>query len=212
MTPSPQQVSRPALIEWGVSSFVPTGETECGDMHLVKAIARGVLAAMVDGIGHGSEAAAAARVAVSMLKENAEEELVTLLRLCHRQLKGTRGAVLNVVTLDGGRNEMRWLGVGNVAGLLLRAHEGKTAASREGIAVRGGVLGYNLPPLRQTAALSIRPGDTVVLATDGISPGFAAEAGTDVSPAVMADRLCAKYATRRDDGMVLVIRYLGWSK
>jgi negative regulator of sigma-B (phosphoserine phosphatase) len=212
MTPSPQQTSQSSLIEWGISSFVPPGETESGDMHLVKAVHGGVLAALVDGVGHGTEAAAAARIAVSTLEANAAEGIIALMRLCHQRLKDTRGAVINLVTFDGGRDEMKWLGVGNVAGLLLRTRDGIAGGGRESIALRGGVVGYKLPPLHQATVLAIRPGDTVVLATDGINPDFTADAETETSPANMAERLCTKYATRRDDGMVMVVRYLGWKK
>jgi negative regulator of sigma-B (phosphoserine phosphatase) len=211
-TQSTQQMARPSLIEWSISAFVPPGETESGDMHLVKAVNRGVLAAMVDGVGHGTEAAAAARIAISTLESNADNKgIVALLHLCHQSLKGTRGAVIDLVSFDGDQNQMMWLGVGNVAGLLLRARAGTAGWTREGIPLRGGVVGYKLPPL-QASVLPVGPGDTVVLATDGISPDFGADADTETSPKEMAARLCRKCATRRDDGLVMVVRYLGWNK
>jgi negative regulator of sigma-B (phosphoserine phosphatase) len=190
---------------------VPPEETECGDMHLIKGVERGVLAAMVDGVGHGRVAAAAARLAVSTLEAHAGKGIVTLFRLCHQSLQGTRGAVINLVSFDGEQNEMMWLGVGNVAGVLLRTGGRKAGRPCEGLSPRGGVVGYKLPPL-QASVLPVEPGDTVVLATDGINPNFEADVDTEISPREMAARLCAKYANRRDDGMVLVVRYLGWNK
>jgi negative regulator of sigma-B (phosphoserine phosphatase) len=211
MTPSAELVSRAPLIEWGISSFVPPDETECGDMHLIKGVERGVLAAMVDGVGHGRGAAAAARIAVSTLEAHAAKGIVTLFHLCHKSLQGTRGAVINLVSFDGEQNEIMWLGVGNVAGVLLRTRGRKKGRTCEGMSPRGGVVGYKLPPL-QASVLSVGPGDTLVLATDGISPDFESDVDTEILPREMAARLCAKYATRRDDGMVLVVRYLGWKK
>ena len=211
MTLSAQQTSRSSLVEWSVSSFLPPGETESGDKCLVKDVSCGVLAAIVDGAGHGTEAAAAARVAVSTLEAHADEGVVALLRLCHQQLKGTRGAVINLAFFNGDQDEMTWLGVGNVAGLLLRRNGGNPAGIREGISLRAGVVGYKLPPL-QASAISVRPGDTVVLATDGIRRDFEEDVNCQTSPGDMAARLCAKFATGRDDGMVLVVRYLGWNK
>ena len=49
--------------------------------------------------------------------------------------------------LDGA---MTWLGVGNVTGLLLRADAG-AERKRESLLLRGGVVGYRLPPLRPVA-------------------------------------------------------------
>jgi hypothetical protein len=205
-TPLPQQIQLPSLIEWSISSIMSPDESESGDMHLVKATERGVLAALVDGAGHGTEAAVAARIAISALDAHSGEDIVALLRLCHESLKGTRGAVIDLVSFDGGGNRMTWLGVGNVAGLLVR---GRAGGAREAIPLRGGVVGYKLPALKATL-LTVGCGDTVVLATDGIHPDFEADVDTETPPGEMAARLCGKYATRRDDGMVMVLRYLGW--
>jgi negative regulator of sigma-B (phosphoserine phosphatase) len=88
MTPTRQPASRPSLIEWAASSFVPPDETESGDMHLVREVRSGMLAALVDGLGHGAEAAAAARIAISTLLEaHAGEGIVALLRHCHQRLR-----------------------------------------------------------------------------------------------------------------------------
>src|SRR2546430_400954 len=53
------------VIDWGVAALALAGETESGDLHLVKRVGRGTLVAAVDGLGHGAEAAAAARAAVA---------------------------------------------------------------------------------------------------------------------------------------------------
>src|SRR5437870_3753009 len=54
-------VDAPPVIDWGVATLAHAGEKESGDLHLVKQVGRGVLVAAVDGLGHGAEAAAAAR-------------------------------------------------------------------------------------------------------------------------------------------------------
>ncbi len=58
----------PPLIEWGVAAQPLEGEAESGDLHVVQRFPKGVLVAAVDGLGHGPEAAAAARSAVATLK------------------------------------------------------------------------------------------------------------------------------------------------
>src|SRR2546427_6905214 len=69
-------VGAPALIEWGVASLALPGEAESGDRHLVKPVGTGVLVAVVDGLGHGAEAAAAAQAAVAALERHATESPV----------------------------------------------------------------------------------------------------------------------------------------
>lgn len=198
-----------SLIEWSLSEVRPPGESESGDMALVKLVTNGVLVAAVDGAGHGHEAANAARIAVTTLKEHAGEGIVALLRRCHLKLRGTRGAVMSLVSFDGDRNEMKWLGVGNVSGLLVRRRD-HPGIAKEGILLKGGMLGYRLPPL-QPQIIPILPGDTVALATDGIHTDFVKDVDPDTLPQTLAARLCARYATGRDDGMMLVARYLGWN-
>ncbi|HMJ58707.1 MAG TPA: hypothetical protein VK467_06195, partial [Gemmatimonadales bacterium] len=56
------------LIHWGVATVAMQGESESGDLHMVRAVKDGVLIAVVDGLGHGEEAAAAARMAVGTLE------------------------------------------------------------------------------------------------------------------------------------------------
>src|SRR5258705_120063 len=113
-------VGTPALIEWGVASRALPGEAQSGDLHFVKQVGAGALVAVVDGLGHGAEAATAARAAVAALEGHATESPVPLIQRCHRALQGTRGAVMSVALLGRPDRSMTWLGVGNVEGLLLQ--------------------------------------------------------------------------------------------
>src|SRR5260370_27692776 len=92
-------VSRSALIEWGVATLAHPGEAQSGDRHLVKPVGTSVLVAVVDGLGHGTEAATAAQAAVAALERHATESPVPLIERCHRALHGTRGAVMSAAVL-----------------------------------------------------------------------------------------------------------------
>src|SRR5690349_19049493 len=112
-------VGAPALIEWGVAALALPGEAESGDRHLVKPVGTGVLVAVMDGLGHGAEAASAAKAAVAALERHATESPARLLERCHRALQGTRGVVMSVASFTKAERSMTWVGVGNVEGLLL---------------------------------------------------------------------------------------------
>lgn len=196
------------LIEWGTSVFTPDGEAESGDLHLVKLVPDGALVAVVDGAGHGVEAASAARLAIDILDQHADEAIIGLVRRCHARLKGTRGVVLSLAAFQGRDDEMTWLGVGNVEGLLLRVEEDANP-DRENILLRGGVVGYRLPAL-QAAIVPVIPGDTLIFATDGIWNDFMGSVRVQDRPQELANRICSGYAKRSDDALVLVVRYLGW--
>src|SRR2546429_380737 len=85
-------VDASTVIDWGVASSALAGQTQSGDLHLVKPVATGVLLAVVDRLGHGAEAATAARTAVTTLDEHASESVMALLQRCHWAPQGSRGA------------------------------------------------------------------------------------------------------------------------
>ena len=198
---------RAALIDWGVATLMLAGEQESGDLHLIKPVGTGVLVSVVDGLGHGAEAAAAARTAVAALNRHAQESVLPLLQRCHQALAGTRGVVVSVALFDRADGSMTWLGVGNVEGVLLYADSGRRRG-RERLVTRGGIVGSELPPLR-AEVLAVAPGDTLILATDGIRSGFADDLAIDAPPQQLADQILARSGKSTDDALVLVARYLG---
>jgi serine/threonine protein phosphatase PrpC len=181
-------------------------------LRVVKPFPGGVLVAVMDGLGHGEQAAAAARIAVSALEDHASDSVIALLRLCHEKLLATRGLVMSIASFNGLDDTMTWLGVGNVEGVLVRANATASPA-RESLVSRGGVAGYQLPPLR-AYVLPVMPGDLLLFATDGIQSGFA-ESMTPTAndtPQHIADRILAEHCKGTDDALVLVARYLGSSQ
>jgi hypothetical protein len=100
---------------------------------------------------------------------------------------------------------LTWLGVGNVDGLLLRA-EPHQARAREALLLRGGVVGYQLPPLR-AETVPVEPEDVLILATDGIRSRFPEGLELGDAPQEIADRILAQHAREADDALVLVARF-----
>ena len=202
-------VGTPALIEWGVASLALPGEAQSGDLHFVKQVRTGALVAVVDGLGHGAEAAAAAQAAVAALERHATESPVPLIERCHRALQGTRGAVMSVAVFGRPDRSMTWLGVGNVEGLLLYGDGvARSGSPRASLVTRGGIVGSELPRLHPVV-LPIAPGDTLIFATDGIREGFADGASLEASPQQLADQILARHGKGTDDALVLVARYRG---
>jgi len=193
------------LVDWAWAGSALAGES--GDLHVVVPFAGGVLAALIDGLGHGPEAAAASRAAVPVLREGAAEPVDELMRRCHAALRHTRGAAISLASFDGRSGSMTWASVGNVDCLLLRA-PGAVARPDEAISMRGGVVGYQLPPLRLDTLL-VEPGDTLVMVTDGIRSDFSV--GEDIArpPADCAQAILRRHGKGNDDAHVLVVRYLG---
>ncbi|HET7789689.1 MAG TPA: SpoIIE family protein phosphatase [Gemmatimonadales bacterium] len=196
----------PAL-EWGVAARTNPGHAVSGDSYVVQPFAGGVLVAVVDALGHGEEAAAAAARAVQAIAAHAADPVLAVTRWCHESLVGTRGAVLSLASFATAKHAMSWLGVGNVEGVLLRG-PGARKASRAVLINRGGIVGAELPAPRDDT-LSVAPGDTLIFATDGVRGGFADGLVPTGPPQQIADSLLQRFAKGTDDALVLVARYLG---
>lgn len=196
------------MLEWGFATLALPGHPESGDRHLVQPFPNGVMVAAVDGLGHGEEAAAAAKLAVSVLERHAREPVIALLRRCHEVLRETRGAAMSLASLRAPDGVLTWLGVGNVEGLLLRA-AANPKVRHESLVLRGGVVGAHLPPLHAEVVPVMR-GDMLILATDGIREGFADGLALSDPPQELADRILARHAKGTDDALVLVARIAGW--
>jgi hypothetical protein len=123
------------MAEYGVAKFVLPGESESGDQHLVCCHQSGMLVAAIDGIGHGAEAANAAKAAIAVLKDCVGEPIIPLVGTCHEKLRSTRGVVLSLASVDIRHGLMTLLGVGNVQGVLVRAD--MKAGSPETLLLRG---------------------------------------------------------------------------
>ena len=190
-----------------MAKYVLPGQGESGDQHLVCCHQRGILVAAIDGIGHGEEAANAAKAAVSILKAEVDEPVISLLQRCHEGLRATRGVVLSLASIDQEHGLMTWAGVGNVQGAWMRAGAQKGSV-QEVLLLRGGVVGSQLPAL-QAAVLPIGKGDTLVFVTDGIRGDFAAGLSALESPQRAADRILERHCRGNDDALVLVVRLTG---
>jgi phosphoserine phosphatase RsbX len=96
-SPLPLSSSLP-FIDWAVAARPLAGQSVSGDRHAVAPFPAGALVGVIDGLGHGEEAAVAAAIAVATLTAHAHEPVISLLKRCHEQLKGTRGVVMSVAS------------------------------------------------------------------------------------------------------------------
>jgi len=197
------------MVEYGLAKHAHVGEGESGDLHMVCCNQNGVLIAVIDGIGHGEEAAEVAKTAAAVLRGSVDEPVISLVELCHEKLRGTRGAVLSLAFISAEQKMMTWLGVGNVQGVLLRM-SAKAGNLREPLLLRAGVVGSKLPSLQATV-LPVSQGDTVVFATDGIRSDFSSTLSARENPQRAADRILSHFRSGKDDALVLVARLTGIS-
>jgi len=194
-------------LEWGIASRSLPGQSAMGDVGCVLPTPQGALIGVIDGLGHGPEAASAAAVSLRTLQEFLGRPVTDLLELCHESLRRTRGVVMSLAAFDAIRPALTWAGVGNVEAIL--AHEDYTAGFEpKNLMPQPGIVGHRLPQLHPVT-LPLEPGLTAVLATDGIDMAFMREFRPVGSPDRIAERIVEKHARPTDDALVLVARYVG---
>lgn len=182
------------------------GQLVSGDLAVHVPRPAGSLLAVVDGLGHGSEAHAAAELARDVIEGTAGDPLDAVVRTAHQALVRTRGVAMTLAEADCD-GQMRWLGVGNVEAHVLRRDGYRTRRVASPV-LFGGVVGYRLPALR-VSTVDLEPDDLVVMATDGIAHDFAEH----VIAADPLDRIAARILDRcaraGDDALVAVARFRG---
>jgi negative regulator of sigma-B (phosphoserine phosphatase) len=192
-------------LEWSVATAVMPGETESGDRHVFCPLADGVLVAAIDGLGHGAEAAAAARVAAGVLEKHAGDPVTVLVERCHDSLRSTRGVALSLATISARAHLMTWTGVGNVEGVLRR---GQPDLNDEKLLLRSGVVGLHLPPL-QASVVAIGRDDLLLFTTDGVAQDIARSLPARGTLQAIANGALARGNKGIDDALVLLVRYRG---
>jgi negative regulator of sigma-B (phosphoserine phosphatase) len=202
----PEPAAR-ASIEWGIATRCRPGEAMNGDLAVVSLLPDGALVAGIDGLGHGSEAALAARRAAAAMRESPSEDLEGVVQRCHGALRGTRGAAISLAFVSAAESRMTWLGVGNVEGRLLSGGPA-TTRPKGSLALGRGVLGHELPAVRP-ATIMVRPGDVLLMATDGVDASFADSLGLSGSSQTISERILSEHWKPPDDALVVVVRYLG---
>jgi hypothetical protein len=179
---------------WAQRTRPCAGETANGDLALVLSDGARDAFVVIDGLGHGPRAQAAAEAAAAALERAAlADGLEALFAAVHQALRGTRGAAMTIVLREGSR--LRAAGVGNVAMRLVPP--GSLA-----LVPTDGVLGARARTLRvaEGSATSGR----LVLHSDGISHRFDPALVTAGSLEEACERVLADHGVPHDDATVLI--------
>jgi phosphoserine phosphatase RsbX len=187
---------------WEVATaFRPhPASTVSGDASLAVPTHAGALLAVVDGLGHGEEAAQAADLAITAVRERAECDLESIIEACGVAIRRSRGCVIGLVALARDAEMLQWVGVGNVEGVIWASGGGR-------LRLTGwpGIIGMGRQPVH-VRSLAFAHGDVLALATDGINPEGLDSANVAGAVAETAAKILRDHARDDDDALVLVAR------
>ena len=185
---------------FGAISIPVQGETECGDGWALAQHHDCATLMVVDGLGHGTLAAAAAECAQRTFADSPSESPRGLLERAHRAMGGTRGAAAAVARVATS-GTVSYAGIGNISGCLVSAEKS------QGLISHNGTLGLTMPRLQQVeyerAAEAF-----LVMHSDGISARWDLRSNASLRqrhPAIIAAILYRDHARARDDATVVVL-------
>jgi anti-sigma regulatory factor (Ser/Thr protein kinase) len=185
----------------GVICVPLRGEDECGDSWRVIAGRNRIAVLVVDGLGHGPDAASVAETATAAFPRLAGGMPESALAALDTATRGSRGAAVSVAVIDETERMTRFSGVGNVDGRVL------SSGLTEHLVPQNGIVGHTMPSLRASSA-SWPVGARLVLHSDGISARWRADAYPGLltaHPALLAGVIFRDFARSRDDATVLVL-------
>jgi len=172
----------------------------CGDEAFTYEDDARIVMAVVDGLGHSQRAAHAAQVAVTRLGECVALSLEQMLRSVDELLADTVGAAVTIAVVHKARACLEACGIGNVELQLA------TQARVFHFVGEPGIAGAGQARFRP-ASFDYRPGDIVVIYSDGIRSAFSAQGLIHIlhpDPVRIARRILVEHARPDDDALVLV--------
>ncbi len=189
----------------GALSLPHPNEIECGDNWASRRVDGICQTVVVDGLGHGEQAAFAAQTAIEIFERQTRIlSTVELLQLIHQALRSTRGAAAAVVTLDAAANKVRFAGVGNIAGVIVTEDRQRQMVSHNGI------IGFEARKMHEFV-YDWQPSAILVLHSDGLQTRWNLDdyAGIRLrQPGLIAGLLLRDFNRGTDDVIVVAIKQI----
>lgn len=187
----------------GVVSIPKPGEDVCGDSWAVANGGENGTLCVIDGLGHGVDAADASVEGVRLFHRFSGHQVDTLIDFIHGGLRSTRGAAVSIARYDREQRKVTFVGIGNVAGAL--AHRGTV---RRMVSMPG-TAGYQVRKIQSFDYPFV--GGLIILCSDGVSPNWTLEKYPNVErfhPTLIAALLYRDFNRKRDDATVLVGKWV----
>jgi len=191
-----------AAVQIGVVCVAKSGEPVPGDAWGVESDRGRYTLVVADGLGHGSDAARAARAATDIVLNQTARTLAELMSACHAALASTRGAAVGLARFSVESGGGTFAGIGNISARV------ESAQTRRQIVSHNGIVGHALHRI-QEIAFDFPPGSVLILHSDGLSSRWSlAEYRGLVAkhPSLIAGVLYRDHHRVRDDVTVVVMK------
>jgi serine phosphatase RsbU (regulator of sigma subunit) len=140
------------------------GEYVGGDAAVIRDIDDGLLVAIVDVLGHGSEANELASQIADFLNRTPLTEPEEVMEALHRHIRGSRGAAAGISRISTAAGTLSYVGHGNTQARRLWRNPARLIS-------RDGLIGSHVRSA-QAQTMTLSPGDVLVFYTDGVKDRF----------------------------------------
>lgn len=202
---------------WGTSALPPaedvevgavcvpmSGEEVAGDGWLLRASGDCRTIMVIDGLGHGPNAARAARAATEAFAKHDALAPGALMQICHAALASTRGAAGAAARVDAAKRQGTFAGIGNIACRI------ESTGQRRQLVSHSGTLGHVMRRV-QEFQFEFPAGALLILHSDGLAthwtsadyPGLMARHAGLIAGVIYRD-----HERGRDDVTVVVLKNL----
>ena len=188
--------------EYGVAAKALQGD-QCGDSGITLEQKGILLCAVIDGVGHGPNAAIAAVTAQNYIEANSEAPLTEILQGMHEVLKSTQGAVACLCRIDLKSGQLTMAGIGNITCRIFRGLDSERLLSRDGI------LGYMVSTPREHTR-KLDNADLLLMHSDGVREHFELFEYPGLlkgNAASVAARVVDTLGKNNDDASCLAVRF-----
>ena len=134
-----------------------------GDSWMVRASRDRTLAVVVDGLGHGPEAALASSEAIRIVADSPGAAPAELMELAHTALRATRGAAIAIAVVNPSSGAVDFTGIGNIS-CSLHSPDGTSRS----LASLNGTVGHAIRRVQQFQ-YDWPTGGVLVMHSDGIT-------------------------------------------
>jgi anti-sigma regulatory factor (Ser/Thr protein kinase) len=192
----------PPALAWDGVAIAKAGQERNGDAWGVEERDGRLWVVLADGLGHGSDAAVAAELAVAIALRPGAGEAGERIAAVHAGLRSTRGAAVALAAIDPVAGSLRFSGIGNVTAVL------EDATGRHNLVSMNGTAGHHARTVREFGA-SWRPESLLILHTDGLTSRWDLAARPGLAqrhPATIAATLLRDFARGNDDAAAVVVK------
>lgn len=189
---------------WQIGSMclpIPS-EDVCGDSWMTAGSDTNLTILVADGLGHGHDAAEASLQAVKVLQKEPEAFPNRILQSSHQQMRGGRGAAVAVAKIDVHSEELRYCGVGNIAGSIFSEEK------RQHLLSHNGIVGTNMQKVQEFVH-KWTDESLVIMHSDGIGTRWSLDNYTGLEKchsSVIAAVVHRDFTRGRDDSTIVVIK------